>query len=75
MGEAIPLGRACRRCGEQVVLTVETERGVYTDDLEALLQTSPGHRALLRAECDCPTPRTVTLKGTTLPATSEQSTD
>ena len=72
MGEAIPIGRACQRCGEQVVLTVETERGVYTDDLEALLQTSPGQRALFRAVCDCPTPRTVTVKGTTPPATGEQ---
>jgi len=72
MGEAIPLGRACRRCGEQVVLTVETERGVYTDDLEALLQTEPGHKALLRTKCDCPTPRTVAVKGTTIPTTGEQ---
>ncbi len=72
MGEAIPLGRACRRCGEQVVLTVETERGVYTDDLEALLQTAPGHKALLRTECDCPTPRTVAMKGTTTPTTDGQ---
>lgn len=71
MGEAIPLGRACRRCGEQVILTVETDRGVYTDDLEALLQTSPEQRALLRTECDCPTPRTVALKGTTLSTSSE----
>jgi hypothetical protein len=72
MGEAIPLGRACRRCGEQVILTVETDRGVYTDDLEALLQTSPDQKALLRTECGCPTPRTVALKGTTLSTTGEQ---
>ncbi|RLM90005.1 hypothetical protein D3D01_18065 [Haloarcula sp. Atlit-7R] len=72
MGEAIPLGRACRRCGEQVVLTVETEQGVYTDDLEALLQTTPGQEALLRTECDCPTPRTVAVKGTTPPTPDEQ---
>ena len=72
MGEAIPLGRACRRCGEQVILTVETDRGVYTDDLEALLQTSPEQKALLRTECDCPTSQTVALKGTTLSTPGEQ---
>jgi len=72
MGEAIPLGRACRRCGEQVILAVEAERGVYTDDLEALLQTSLEQKALLRTECGCPTPRTVALKGTTLSTPGEQ---
>ena len=72
MGEAIPLGRACRRCGEQVILSVKTERSVYTDDLEALLQTPSGQKALLRIECDCSTPRTVAIEGTTPPATGQQ---
>ncbi|WP_434530035.1 hypothetical protein ACODNH_01875 (plasmid) [Haloarcula sp. NS06] len=52
-------------------MAVDTERGVYTDDLEALLQTDPGHRALIRTECDCPTPRTVTVEGTTAPTNGE----
>jgi len=73
MSEPIPLGRACRRCGEQVYLIVETERSVYTDDLEALLQTAPGQRALIKTDCDCPTPRAVALEGTTQPQTGQSS--
>ena len=63
MGESVPVGRACGRCGEQVVLSVATERGAYTDDLTALLNTKSGNGILVEAECDCPSPRRVTLEG------------
>jgi len=66
MGEPVPLGRACGLCGEQITLVVETERGEYTDDLTALLNTQPGHRIILKATCSCPTPHRVELKGTTI---------
>jgi len=63
MGDPVPLGRACERCGEQVMLNVETEFAEYTDDLAGLLQTSPGEGVIVEAECGCPTPRRVTLEG------------
>jgi len=31
---------ACGLCGEQITLAVETERGEYTNDLTALLNTN-----------------------------------
>ncbi len=64
MGEPIELGRICGRCGAQVVLSVEGDHGYYTDDLTALLATTPTAKVRIVAKCDCPTPRTVTLEGT-----------
>jgi len=63
MGESIPLGRACGSCGGQVVLSVETERSEYTDDLAGLLNANIGESVVVRVECDCPTPRKVALEG------------
>jgi hypothetical protein len=63
MGESVPVGRLCGLCGEQVVLSVATDLGEYTDDLEALLNTKSGHEIVVEAECGCPTPRRVTLEG------------
>lgn len=66
MGEPVPLGRACGRCGEQVILSVETEYSDYTDDLTGLLEANSGEGVLVEAECGCPTPRRVELQGTSL---------
>jgi hypothetical protein len=63
MGESVPVGRVCGRCGEQVVLSVATEKGTYTDDLTALLNTNSDNGILVEAECGCPAPRRVTLEG------------
>lgn len=62
VGEPIPLGRACGRCGEQIVLSVQTDGGVYTDDLAAIFQAQPRDVLVLEAECGCSPPRTVTLE-------------
>ncbi len=67
MGESVELGRCCARCGEQVTLSVDTERGTYTDDLEALLSASPGSGLLVEARCGCPSPRQTVLKSATKP--------
>lgn len=66
MGEPVPVGRACGLCGEQVILSVETEYSDYTDDLAGLLQASSGEGVLVKAECGCLTPRKVGLEGTTV---------
>lgn len=63
MGESVPVGRACGRCGEQIILSVVTERGEYTDDLTALLNTKADDGILVEAKCGCPTPRRATLEG------------
>lgn len=68
MGESVPLGRSCGLCGEQVVLSVKTEYSDYTDDLAGLLQASLGEEIIVEAECGCPSPRRVGLKGASLPA-------
>ena len=65
MGEPVELGRACGRCGEQVILSVETEYSEYTDDLTGLFEVSSGEGVIVEAECGCPSPRQVELKGTT----------
>jgi hypothetical protein len=62
MGEPVPLGRACGRCGDQFSLVVDVD-GHWTDDLEALMMSSPGDRRVLRLDCDCSPPRTVAVKG------------
>jgi len=69
MGEPIPLGRACGRCGEQVIVKVETDGGIYTDDLAALLEAGPTDTLVIEAHCNCPRPRTVALEGTQTPNT------
>jgi len=66
MGEPVELGRACGRCGEQVIMSVETEYSYYTDDLTGLLEVSSGEGVIVEAECGCPTPRRVELQGTSL---------
>jgi hypothetical protein len=71
MGEPVALGHACGLCGEQIVLSVETEGGTYSHDLAALLQASRDDTLVIEAECGCPTPRQVALKGTTLSATPD----
>lgn len=64
MGESLPVGRACGLCGEQVILSIETDGGTYTDDLTALLQAGRGDRLIIKARCDCTRPQIVALKGT-----------
>lgn len=68
MGESLPVGRACGRCGEQVVLKIRTDGGTYTDDLAALLQAKRGDTLLVEAHCDCSPPHSVALEGVTLSA-------
>lgn len=70
MGEPVPLGRACGLCGEQVILSVETEYSDHTDDLGGLLQASSGDGVLIEAQCGCATPRRVALEGATYSSTS-----
>ena len=70
MGEPVPLGRACGLCGEQVVLSVETEYSDYTDDLAGLLNASSGEVVIVEAGCGCQNPRRVALKGSTLSLTN-----
>jgi hypothetical protein len=62
MGEPIPLGRACGRCGERVRLTVDTDGGVYNDDLEALFDARSSDLLLVEAHCGCDRPRAVALE-------------
>lgn len=67
MGEPIPISRACGLCGEQVILNVKTDGGVYTDDLAALLEAGPHDTLVIEAHCNCPRPRVVALEGTRIP--------
>lgn len=67
MGEPVELGRACSLCGEQVILTIATDQGTYTDDLKALLDADTGTTLVVQAHCSCPHPRSVALEGSTHP--------
>lgn len=62
MGIPVELGRACRRCGKQITLSVTTDGGTYTDDLTALLEASHRDTVIVQAECGCPRPREVSFQ-------------
>jgi hypothetical protein len=66
MGEPVALGHACGLCGEQIVLSIQTDGGTYSHDLAALLQATRDDTLLIEADCGCPTPRRVALEGTRL---------
>jgi hypothetical protein len=68
MGEPIPVGHACGRCGEQIILSIRTDGGIYTHDLTALLEASRDDTLLVEADCGCPRPRRVALEGTPVPS-------
>jgi hypothetical protein len=70
MGVSIALDHACGRCGEQVILSVQTDGGSYTHDLAALLEAGPGESLFIRAMCGCSHPRQVALEGASLPPVS-----
>jgi hypothetical protein len=65
MSKPIEIGRACGLCGEQITLSVKSDdRSYYTDDLTTLLEATSTAKVVIKAECDCSPPRTVTLEGT-----------
>jgi hypothetical protein len=70
MGVSIALDYACGRCGEQVVLSIQTDGGSYTHDLAALLEAGPKDSLLIQAICGCPNPRQVALEGAVPPPIS-----
>lgn len=71
MSDSVPVGRACGLCGKQVILEIETDGGIYTDDLTALLDASRDDILVINAHCGCSHPRSVALTGTTRPESVE----
>lgn len=64
MSKPVDVGRACKLCGEQITLHVESDGGYYTDDLGAIFRTGPTDTIIVEAHCGCSNPRSVTLTGT-----------
>lgn len=70
MSESLPVGRACGRCGAQLILHVDVSHGEYTDSLTALLDVGPSGTVLVDAHCDCK-PQTVALQAVPQPLDRE----
>lgn len=75
MGEPIGVDIACGKCGEQIILTVHTDAGYYSSDLEALLSAKTDDLVLLKARCACANPRRVALTGAPQPSIDDFSDD
>lgn len=66
--DRIGTDRGCGRCGEQIELVVETP-GVdsTTSSLRRLLDTGIDEQVIVIAQCGCPKPRFVGLRGEKVP--------
>lgn len=63
----IGLGRACKRCGDQIRLEVISPRPVpVTNPLAEILDVGLRDRIIILAKCGCPSARMNAVRGATI---------